>query len=90
MAKFKNFRDIKAFAEANGFFVTSTNGGRHNKNSKHFRGLAIDVRTRDKTNAQVDAFISLCRSQGLKVLNERKKPPGQKVWNGPHLHIEIV
>ena len=65
MPKFKNFRDLKAFAEANGFFVTSTNGGRHNKNSKHFRGLAIDVRTRDKSTAQVNAFISFRISPGL-------------------------
>lgn len=87
---YKNFNDIVRLAEANGFHVTSTNGGRHNRGSKHFLGLAIDVRTRDKTAAQVNAFIAVARNEGLRVLDERQRPPGQVVWSGPHLHIEII
>lgn len=85
----KDFRDLKAFAEREGFHVTSTNGGRHNVGSKHFRGLAIDVRTRDKTNAQVEAFISKARGLGIIVRDERTRPKNQKVWSGAHLHLEL-
>lgn len=87
---FKDFNDLVRLAEANGFHVTSTNGGSHNRGSKHFLGLAIDVRTRDKTAAQVNDFIAVARNEGLRVLDERTRPPGQVIWSGPHLHIEIV
>lgn len=88
--QFKSFKDIVALAVEHKFVVTSTNGGTHNRNSKHYRGLAIDVRTRDKSNAEIDSFIKICREFGLRVLDERKRPDNQKVWNGAHLHIEIV
>lgn len=87
---FKDFTHLCQLAKEHKFHVTSTNGGSHNRNSKHYRGLAIDVRTRDKTNAEVEAFIAVCRSHGLRVLDERRRPNGQKVWSGAHLHIEIV
>ena len=85
----KDWKDLKAFAEREGFHVTSTTGGSHNVGSKHFIGLAIDVRTRDKTDAQVEAFISKARSLGVIVRDERKKPANQKVWSGAHLHLEL-
>lgn len=85
----KDFRDLKAFAESEGFHVTSTNGGKHNVGSKHFLGLAIDVRTRDKKNAQVAAFISKARGLGIIVRDERERPANQKVWSGAHLHLEL-
>lgn len=72
------------------FVVTSAKEGRHNIGSKHYRGLAIDVRTRDKTAAECEAFMKVCRGFGLIVRDERRKPVGQKVWNGEHLHIEII
>ncbi len=79
-----------ALAQSKNFFVTSTTGGKHNSGSKHGKGLAIDVRTRDKTNAQVLEFIKFMQSKGYRVLDERVKPPLQKVWSGPHLHIEVI
>ncbi|MDQ3750425.1 MAG: peptidoglycan-binding protein [Acidobacteriota bacterium] len=85
----RNYKDLKRFAESLGFVVTSTTGGTHNRNSKHFLGLAIDVRTRDKTDAQNDLFIRQCRAIGIIVHDERRKPPGQRVWTGAHLHLEI-
>ena len=85
----KNWQDLKRFAESEGFHVTSTTGGRHNPRSKHFRGLAIDVRTRDKTNAQVEVFIAKARVRGIIVRDERKRPANQKVWSGAHLHLEL-
>lgn len=84
-----DFNDLRRFAEAQGFFVTATTGGAHNAGSKHFRGLAIDVRTRDKTVRQCDLFIAKCRRLGIVVRDERRKPIGQKIWSGAHLHLEI-
>lgn len=87
---YKDFNDLVKLAEDNGFHVTSTNGGSHNNGSKHFLGLAIDVRTRDKTVKQITDFMNLVRNEGLIVLDERTRPPRQPVWGGPHLHIEIA
>lgn len=86
----KDFHDLIKFAEAEGFTVTSTNGGKHNVGSKHYRGLAIDVRTRDKTESQIAAFITKAKKRGIIVRDERRKPIGQKVWSGAHLHLEIA
>lgn len=85
----KNFRDLQNFAERFGFAVTSTTGGNHNKGSKHFLGLAIDVRTRGESNEQCERFIRKARAIGIIVRDEREKPEHQKVWSGAHLHLEI-
>lgn len=85
----RNYKDLAKFAAHNNFVVTSTNGGNHNVNSKHYLGLAIDVRTRDKENAEIETFIKKCEVLGVKVRDERQKPKGQKVWSGAHLHLEI-
>jgi len=77
------------FAKGHGFTVTSTTGGKHNPGSAHYQGRAIDVRTRDKTDAQVDEFIRSCHANRIGVRDERKRPPRQKVWSGPHLHLEL-
>lgn len=86
----RNYKDLQAFAEAEGFFVTSTTGGQHNSGSKHAKGLAIDVRTRDQSNERIDAFIRKARASGVCVRDERVRPAGQKVWSGAHLHLEIA
>lgn len=79
---------LKAFAKAHGFVVTSGSGGKHNEGNLHALWRAIDVRTRDKTDAEVEAFIRAARRAGYRVLDERKRPPHQAVWGGPHLHVE--
>jgi peptidoglycan hydrolase-like protein with peptidoglycan-binding domain len=84
-----DYRELVDFARARGFTVTSTNGGQHNVGSSHYEGRAIDVRTRDKTNAQVNQFIREARAAGYHVGDERRRPAGQAVWSGPHLHLEI-
>ena len=72
-----------------GFTVTGRNETKgHNPKSRHYVGEAIDVRTRGHTNAEVNAFISFMRSQGYIVRDERIRPAGQKVWSGPHVHVE--
>lgn len=81
-------RTLTDFAKGERFTITSTNKGKHNPGSAHLKNRAIDVRTRDKTNAQIDAFISRAKRRGIRVLDERRRPVGQKVWSGPHLHLE--
>lgn len=87
--KSRKYEKLVDFTKNKGFDVTSTTGGTHNKGSAHYQGRAIDVRTNNKTDAEVDAFIKEAKAKGFKVLDERKKPAGQKVWTGPHLHLEI-
>lgn len=67
-----------ALAKKYGFTVTSTVGDQHNPGSKHYKGLAIDVRTKDKTDDEVNNFIKQCQAAGYKVLDERKKPAGKR------------
>jgi hypothetical protein len=76
------------FANTAGFDITSTTGGEHNKGSKHYQGKAIDIRTRNKSPEEIASFMSKAQEQGFRVLDEREKPAGQAVWNGPHLHLE--
>jgi len=86
----RNFSDLKRFAESCGFVVTSTTGGQHNVGSKHALGLAIDVRTRGKTNEEIEAFQRRCVAVGVRVRDERFRPANQRVWSGAHLHLEIT
>lgn len=72
-----------------GFTVTAKNDARgHNPGSRHYVGHAVDVRTRGKTNEEVEEFMAFMRSQGYIVRDERVRPPGQRVWGGPHVHVE--
>lgn len=80
---------LKEFSEKTGFTITSTTGGEHNTGSRHYGGGAIDVRTRDKTPEEVNQMMSEAIQNGFRVFDERTRPPGQKVWSGPHVHIEI-
>jgi hypothetical protein len=70
-----------------GFTVTAGREEGHNPGSLHGRGRAIDVRTRDQTTAQIDAFIAEMQQRGYRVRDERTRPPNQDVWTGPHLHL---
>jgi hypothetical protein len=76
------------FVKQFNFDITSTTGGQHNTNSKHYSGNAIDIRTRNKTNEEIAAFMQAAQQHGYKVLDERQRPAGQPVWGGPHLHLE--
>jgi GGDEF domain-containing protein len=81
-------KSMKDLAKGSGFTITSTTGGKHNTGSLHYSGRAIDVRTRDKTPDQIDAFKRQMEGEGFRVRDERTRPQGQKVWGGPHLHVE--
>jgi hypothetical protein len=84
-----DYHGLAKFAVAKGFYVTSTRGGTHNPGSAHYQGRAIDVRTKDKTPAQVAQFIDKAKAAGIVVRDERTRPLNQKVWSGPHLHLEV-
>ena len=87
---YSDWRAIAKLAEAKGFTVTGKNEKQgHNVGSRHYDGKAIDVRTRDKTEAEIQALIAEAQAKGYRVVDERTRPNGQKVWTGPHLHIEI-
>ncbi|MFP2924237.1 peptidoglycan-binding domain-containing protein [Pyxidicoccus sp. 3LG] len=82
------FEAMARLAEQHGLIVTSTTGGRHNTRSKHYQGRAIDVRTRGVSQERLDAFMADARARGYTVRDERTRPAGQRVWGGPHVHIE--
>lgn len=82
------YKAMVRLARKHGLTVTSTTGGRHNRGSLHGRGRAIDVRTRGVSNKRLNAFMRDARAQGYQVADERRRPPGQKVWSGPHLHVQ--
>lgn len=79
---------LKAFAREHGFRVTAGSGGKHNPGSLHALWRAVDVSVKRKTPEEVEAFIAAARRHGYRVLDERKRPKGQAVWSGGHLHIE--
>ena len=73
-----------------GFRVTGKNEKEgHNVGSRHYVGEAIDVGCKEKTNDQVDEFMTFMKKQGYIVKDERVHPPGQKVWTAPHVHVEF-
>lgn len=82
------YKGMVRLAKKHGLQVTSTTGGRHNRGSLHGRGRAIDVRTRGVSTARLNAFMRDARAHGYQVLDERRRPPGQAVWSGPHIHIQ--
>jgi hypothetical protein len=77
------------FADRNGLHITSGRGGLHNLHSKHYLGEAIDVRSRGLTEAFVEHLERDARQHGLTLRDERNRPLGQKIWGGPHLHLEV-
>ncbi len=69
--------------------ITSTTGGQHNPGSKHYSGNAVDVGMgRESPEQQAQILAALQANPALRVRDERTRPPGQKVWSGPHLHVE--
>jgi hypothetical protein len=79
------------FAKENNLTVGSTTGGRHNTGSLHYSGNAIDIKGSGAfDDATVQRLSQAASSRGLKLRDERVKPPNQKVWGGPHVHIEYA
>lgn len=85
----QSLRSLKRLVTDSGFFITSTTGGQHNEGSKHYEGKSVDVRTAGKSATEIKALIAQATSAGYTVRDERQRPAGQKVWSGPHIHIEF-
>jgi hypothetical protein len=78
-------QELPRFARSHGFTVTSSTGGRH-LGWAHRAGRAIDVRTRDHSTSEVNAFMRAARGAGITVIDERRG--GNSAWSGPHLHLQ--
>lgn len=83
------YKEISKFSRDNGFHVTSTTGGTHNKGSAHYDQRAVDVSVKGKNDQEVSNFMKAAKEHGYKVRDERTHPAGQKVWGGPHIHLEV-
>ena len=83
---------VHGIVKPHGGTVGSKRGGKHNVGSKHYIGRAVDIplgEWRGITRAQSDAMLAaLQQNPYLKVSDERVRPPGQKVWSNPHIHVE--
>jgi hypothetical protein len=77
------------FARQLGLRVTSTTGGEHNTGSLHYQGRAIDVGSSGLSDSDIDALTQAAAAKGIKLRDERARPPGQAIWGGPHLHLEV-
>lgn len=84
----ERWRQIVRDGNARGFRATSTTGGRHNRGSLHGQGRAVDFSVRHRTSAEVDRFIREMRGRGYNVRDERTRPRNQRVWTGPHIHVD--
>lgn len=84
-----HYTELKAIAMGMGFIVTSEMGGGHNAHSRHYRGKAVDVRSRGKSDFQIDMLRLIVEQNGYEFRDERIRPKGQRVWKGPHIHLAI-
>ena len=60
--------------------ITSTTDGRHMRGSKHYKGLAVDLRTRDLP-LDVQKRYYFCLSYALRKLCD-------VVFESDHIHVE--
>ncbi len=82
---------LLGFLQEKGLTPGSTTGGRHNVGSRHYTGNAVDIKgSGGFSDEQVAALTQEAASRGFKIRDERRRPPNQKVWGGPHVHLEYV
>lgn len=72
-------------AKQKGLTVTSTTGGVHSRNSRHYTGEAIDV----APNVSLEKIQRWAAEYGFTVLDERKNTGGRG-WSGPHYHLQMT
>jgi hypothetical protein len=84
-----NYKDLKDIVVKMGWRVSSEMGGPHNARSKHYRGKAIDVSVKGRTTFHMAMLTEVLTKWGYIVVDERKRPRGQKVWTAPHFHISV-
>ena len=79
--------DALEIAAKYGLIVTSGKDGKHNDGSAHYKGGAFDIRSTGLHPGVLDAAMRELRDAGYAVVDERTKPPGQKVWSAAHVHV---
>lgn len=85
----ETYKDIVSIVEEMNWRVTASKGGRHNTGSKHYKGKAVDVSVKFKSEYDIILLTHTLTEKGYVVVDERIRPSGQRVWTGPHLHIYI-
>lgn len=82
---------LLSFLQEKGLTPGSTTGGRHNLNSRHYTGNAVDIKgSGGFSDAQVSALAQEAASRGFRLRDERTRPARQAVWGGPHVHLEYA
>jgi hypothetical protein len=77
------------FAKRNNLTPGSTTQGRHNTGSRHYSGNALDIKGSGSfSDAYVARLSKLAALAGLILRDERRRPAGQAIWGGPHIHLE--
>jgi len=61
--------------------VTSTTDGKHKKGSKHYKGLAVDLRTRDLTDEQITSYFNALKLALIRLCDVVKETD--------HIHVEF-
>lgn len=84
-----HYIELKNIVTQMGWRVTSEMGGGHNAHSLHYRGKALDISVRGRDEFDIAMLYTVMGEQGYYVRDERKRPKGQKVWKGPHLHLSV-
>lgn len=86
----KRYQGVLPFWQ--GVTITSTDGGRHNKGSKHYTGDAIDIDhiTGRKKYGSFENAAALFSKQypDWRLVNEEVK--NNPAWTGPHWHAEYI
>ncbi len=70
--------------------VTSTSNGRHNVGSAHYTRDAADLRYNDRGAQKQRRLQAAADCGALFGQDEGKRPKGQKVWGGPHYHVQVI
>jgi hypothetical protein len=78
---------VHAFLFDRPLVITSANDGTHAKGSKHYRGLACDVRSKDKSPAEKVLFAAILAQQverlGVSFFLEHAGTDNE------HFHLEV-
>jgi hypothetical protein len=68
--------------------ITSAKDGKHTHGSKHDRGDAVDLRTKDKSTVEqetlLEIVLALERRYPIAVFDERN------MQGNPHIHVEVA
>ncbi len=89
MAKMKSRDYIPQFAKQYGLSITSFMGGKHNHGSLHGVGRAFDFDHKGISNQRFKELQGIFAKLGGRLVDERVRPKGQRVWGGPHFHGEF-